>query len=551
MRPAGADPRSPARRLERSLISLCGGALALNLLFTAGLVVVLAAEALPCFWPKPLVALSLRDGTKLLGEIHDREEIPVGAGEAGGPASTRIRLKVGNLDVTGAEFRWVDESEIVERSLPPDAALLERLEWGGFTGRVIEVRRGEETLASESAEAWSLLPGRLREKRSLRDRIEALEEDVGGRIHARLEELRRERRELDRSDASPAERARREAEIEREVEVAGARFEEERARVATLREGLAAETLVVETAEGARKAIPLGLVVRAVRPNRMGLLAKLRLYLARAWEFLAESPRESNTEGGIYPAIVGTVLMVFLMSFAVMPFGVLAALYLREYARQGALVRIVRIAVHNLAGVPSIVFGLFGLGFFVYLVGGTIDRIGYAEALPQPTFGKGCLLWASLTLALLTVPVVIVAAEEGLAAVPRSLREGSLALGATKFETTWRVVLPAAAPGILTGMILAMARAAGEVAPLMIVGVAKLAPALPLDGEFPFLHPSRKIMHLGFHVYDIGFQSPNVEALKPRVFATAFLLLAVVTAMNVVAIVVRNRLRRKVAMGAV
>jgi phosphate transport system permease protein len=239
------------------------------------------------------------------------------------------------------------------------------------------------------------------------------------------------------------------------------------------------------------------------------------------------------------------------MSVAVVPLGVLAALYLREYARQGALVRLVRIAVNNLAGVPSIVFGVFGLGFFVYTIGGTIDALFHPEALPAPTFGTGGILWASLTLALLTVPVVIVATEEGLAAVPRVVREGSLALGATKLETTWRVVVPAAAPGILTGLILAMARAAGEVAPLMIVGMVKLAPALPLDANFPYLHLERKFMHLGFHIYDVGFQSPNVDATKPLVFATALLLIGVVTTMNLLAIYVRNRLRRKYASSAV
>jgi phosphate transport system permease protein len=239
------------------------------------------------------------------------------------------------------------------------------------------------------------------------------------------------------------------------------------------------------------------------------------------------------------------------MSVAVVPLGVLAAIYLREYAKQGFIVRLVRIAVNNLAGVPSIVFGVFGLGFFVYLVGGSIDRLFFADALPTPTFGTGGILWASLTLALLTVPVVIVAAEEGLAAVPRIVREGSLALGATKFETLWRVVLPAAAPGILTGMILAMARAAGEVAPLMIVGMVKLAPALPLDRSYPFVHFERKFMHLCFHIYDVGFQSPNVEATKPLVFATALLLILVVTATNLVAISLRNHLRRKYAGSAV
>jgi phosphate transport system permease protein len=269
------------------------------------------------------------------------------------------------------------------------------------------------------------------------------------------------------------------------------------------------------------------------------------VYLGRVWEFLTDDPRESNTEGGIFPAIFGTVMMVILMSLMAVPFGVLAALYLREYARQGPLVRIVRIAVNNLAGVPSIVFGVFGLGFFVYLVGGSIDRLFYPEALPTPTFGTGGILWASLTLALLTVPVVIVAAEEALAAVPRSMREASLAAGATKWQTIQRIVLPAAAPGILTGLILAMARGAGEVAPLMITGVVKLAPELPLDSFFPFFHLERKFMHLGFHIYDVGFQSPNVEAAKPMVYTTTIFLLLIVLLLNLTAIVVRNRLRRK------
>jgi len=231
--------------------------------------------------------------------------------------------------------------------------------------------------------------------------------------------------------------------------------------------------------------------------------------------------------------------------------GVLAAFYLREYAQQGAFVSAVRIAVNNLAGVPSIVFGVFGVGFFIYFVGGTIDRLFFAEALPTPTFGTGGILWASLTLALLTIPVVIVATEEGLAAIPRGTREASLALGATKLETTLRVVLPAVMPSILTGLILAMARAAGEVAPLMITGVVKLAPALPIDTTWPFLHLDRKFMHLGFHIYDVGFQSPNVDAARPMVFTTTLLLLTIVVVLNLFAVAMRNRLRRRYATVAV
>ncbi|MDD3517782.1 MAG: phosphate ABC transporter permease PstA, partial [Chromatiales bacterium] len=256
-------------------------------------------------------------------------------------------------------------------------------------------------------------------------------------------------------------------------------------------------------------------------------------------------PREANTEGGIFPAIFGTVTMVLVMSIIVTPFGVLAAIYLREYAKQGPLLRLIRISVYNLAGVPSIVYGVFGLGFFVYFVGGNIDQLLFPEALPAPTFGTPGLFWASLTLALLTLPVVIVATEEGLARIPTTIRQGSLALGATKAETLWKVVVPLATPAMMTGLILAIARAAGEVAPLMLVGVVKLAPTLPIDGNFPFIHLERKIMHLGFHIYDVGFQSPNVEAARPLVYATALTLVVIIMALNLSAIGIRNHLREK------
>jgi phosphate transport system permease protein len=279
----------------------------------------------------------------------------------------------------------------------------------------------------------------------------------------------------------------------------------------------------------------------------MGVPAKLNYYRLRLWEFLSDEPREANTEGGVYPAIFGTVLMVLLMSIMVTPFGVLAAVFLHEVAGQGRVTRVFRAAVNNLAGVPSIVYGIFGLGFFVYGLGGEMDRLFFPEALPSPTYGTPGLMWASLTLALLTLPVVVVATEEGLARIPRSIREGSLALGATRAETLWRVVLPMASPAMMTGVILAVARAAGEVAPLMLVGVVKLAPTLPLDGNFPYLHLEQKFMHLGFHIYDVGFQSPNIEAARPLVYATALLLVLIIALLNLAAVSLRNRLRERYA----
>ena len=271
--------------------------------------------------------------------------------------------------------------------------------------------------------------------------------------------------------------------------------------------------------------------------------------MSRWFEFLTAEPREANTEGGVLPAIFGTFVMTVLLAVAVAPFGIMAALYLREYAKQGRLVSLVRICVNNLAGVPSIVYGVFGLGFFAYILGGTIDQLFFPERLPNPTFGSGGLLWSSLTLAMLTVPVVIVSTEEALAAVPQSMREGSLACGASKWQTIKNIVLPKAMPGIMTGLILAMARGAGEVAPLMLVGVVKIAPSLPLDEFFPFLHLERSFMHLGFHIYDVGFQSRNSEAGKPMVFVTTLLLIALVAVMNATAIYIRNRLKRKYYVG--
>ena len=341
------------------------------------------------------------------------------------------------------------------------------------------------------------------------------------------------------------------AEIGRRIKEYEAAYKVSEKRLSELYAKLDRNEVVMVSAGGEEKTMTLGKVVMAFRPNSMNVVDKAGFYLARFWGFVTEDPREANTEGGIFPAIFGTVLMVILMSIVVMPFGVVAALYLREYARQGTLVRIVRICVNNLAGVPSIVFGVFGVGFFLYGVGGVVDAVFFRESLPNPTFGTGGILWASLTLALLTVPVVIVATEEGLAAVPRNIKEGSLALGATKFETTWKVVIPSALPAMLTGLILAIARATGEVAPLMITGVVKLAPDLPIDGRFPFLHLERKFMHLGFHIYDLGFQSPNAEAAKPMVFTTAFLLILIVVVLNMMAIVIRNRLRKKYATSAV
>ncbi len=527
-------------------IWLTGGALALSLVMVAGLVALMLANGLGFFWPSAIVRLTLNDGKKLLGQIVQRERIP----QPGAPAETRklhrIKLKVGNRDLYGADFIWVDEDAVARREFPAEAVLIERQEWGTLYGFIKEVRNGGRVVASGPPEGWTALQAELPAAIATSREVKRIEKQEIGGINYAEETIRLK---LKRLALQGRENGTAVTRLQREQETLRARYGEQEARLSQLRQS-ARLTLIVSAVGDKEKELPLGQVVRAYRPNSMGLWAKVGLYLSKVWEFIAGEPRESNTEGGVFPAIFGTVMMVMIMSLLATPLGVLAAFYLREYAKQGPFVSTVRIAVNNLAGVPSIVFGVFGVGFFIYLVGGSIDRFFYPEALPTPTFGTGGILWASLTLALLTVPVVIVATEEGLAAIPRGMREASLALGATKIETTWRVVLPSVMPSILTGLILAMARAAGEVAPLMITGVVKLAPALPVDGFRPFLHLERKFMHLGFHIYDVGFQSPNVDAARPMVYATALLLLLVVLVLNLAAIVVRNRLRKRYAAAA-
>jgi phosphate transport system permease protein len=538
----------PGKKLESGapFIWLTGAALAACLLMILGLIGVVAPRALAALWPNRLEEIELSDGKKYVVALLAREPIPPAQGAAES-AGTRVQVRLGNRDLYGLDFRWIPESEIVSRRSPPDAVLVERREYGPFQGYLRRLVTSEtEREPAEGGDLFKRLEPLLVEARERSARLRRLEKKDIGAVNYRIEQKRLEIRELRRGDPAEAPTTRKRiAAIEAEVQLLERRYDILRERAERLTEENSRARVTLADANGEEKTLPVSEIVRIFRPNVLGFAGRLKVYISRLSEFVAAEPRESNTEGGVFPAIFGTVMMVMLMSAAVMPFGVIAALYLREYARQGPLVRAVRIAVNNLAGVPSIVFGVFGLGFFVYLTGGAIDRLFYSARLPDPTFKTGGILWASLTLALLTVPVVIVATEESLAAVPRGARDGSYALGATKWQTIRRIVLPAAAPGILTGLILAMARGAGEVAPLMITGVVKLAQDLPFDANPPFLHLERKFMHLGFHIYDVGFQSPNVEAAKPMVYLTTLLLLAVIVALNLTAILIRERLRRK------
>nr|WP_177408689.1 phosphate ABC transporter permease PstA [Pseudomonas sp. M30-35] len=522
-------------------------------IMTIGLLAVIATRGLAHFWPADVIQASYQvpgEAPRVMaGELVQAEQVtrarlasaglPVDV--QGGEFMTRELFKVGNRDINGADFSWVVDEWMKDASTPEDIVAVERREWGNFYGYLVNVKESGKQVAEGDA-AWDELQKRIDRIDELHSKISKLQKKDIGRINYGLEGLRLEKRKLElNNELTPAAQA----DLDAERAQWDAEYKVLEAQLTDLHDQFNRDSVTLKTVDGTEKEMSLGTVVRAYMPNAMGTTEKLGFYFAKIWEFLSEDPREANTEGGIFPAIFGTVMMTLIMAVIVTPFGVLAAIYLREYAKQGPMTRIIRIAVNNLAGVPAIVYGVFGLGFFVYVLGGSIDSMFFPEAAPAPTFGTPGLLWASLTLAILAVPVVIVATEEGLARIPLALREGSLALGATKAETLWKVVLPMASPAMMTGLILAVARAAGEVAPLMLVGVVKLAPALPLDGNYPYLHLDQKIMHLGFHIYDVGFQSPNVEAARPLVYATALLLVLVIALLNLSAVFIRNNLREK------
>ena len=493
---------------SQAWIWLNATAVGLCLCTLTGLLLLIAVRGLGHFWPADLHLYVYLDDAgakrRVLGELLEtetvsrRQHLESGANRDLVPDNGPLRrlvIKTGNRRLDPPDFAHVFEHRIESASAPPDAVVLERVEWGNAHGEVMAVNG---VAHGNDDRLWRTFEQGLEDARRLRRTLRALQGTA-----AADDERRRLHQQLD------------------------------------------ANSFSLRLANGRQVEVPFGEVLRAWRPNRMGVAEKLGHYFETFWLFLSQPPREANAEGGVFPAILGTVTMVLLMSVLVTPLGVAAAIYLHEYARPGVFVRLIRIAVNNLAGVPSIIYGVFGLGFFVYLMGDALDQTLFRHSLPAPTFGAPGLLWASLTLALLTLPVVVVSTEEGLSRIPRSLREGSLALGATQAETLFRLVLPAASPSVLTGLILAVARAAGEVAPLMLVGVVKLAPNLPVDGEFPFLHLERKFMHLGFHIFDLGFQSPNVTATRSLVYATALLLVAVIVTLNLTAILLRNRLAWK------
>ncbi len=536
-------------------IWLNAGAIALCLVMVLGVLGLIVVQGGSHFWPADLQKIDARmaDGSRklLLAEVVRTEQVSAATLRDSGVQLTgsaevyaRLLLKLGNRDLYGRDFAWFLQQDLQNFEKPLNAIVIERREWGNFYGFPLQLLQQDQVVAEGDA-LWPALQQAIARANQLQDDINDIEKGAIGRINKALENLRLGKRSLELSGADAATLSQYEQEALQQQAELDAEYAQLQQQLEQLYSAAKRDNLKVASAEGKELTISLANIVHAHMPNQMSTLDKLGHYFVSIWNFLADDPREANTEGGIFPAIFGTITMVMLMTVIVTPFGVLAAIYLREYARQGSLLKIIRISVYNLAGVPSIVYGVFGLGFFVYTMGGSIDALFYPEKLPAPTFGTPGLFWASLTLALLTLPVVIVSTEEGLSRIPSSIRMGSLALGATKSETLWKVVVPLSTPAMMTGLILAIARAAGEVAPLMLVGVVKLAPTLPVDGSFPFVHLDQKIMHLGFHVYDVGFQSPNVEASRPLLYATALVLVILIMVLNMAAIQLRNRLREK------
>lgn len=533
-------------------IWMTAGTVSVALIAVLGLIALIAWRGLSFFWPAAIYEFHFSDQERqvLIGEIYDREQIPVSRlVDAGVDIShideefvTRYLVKVGNREFVPLDFTWILEPDIVRKETPRDLVMLERARNGNFYGYLEDVLESGQSVVTNPAEIRQVLRERMRRALSLRDEAMSLQRGPIAAINYQLEQLRLDRRRLELRGEYSDEA---EAELQRQEELLRDEYRGVEEQLFAVRAEMERDQVIMRDMRGERVTFGMNMVLDATWANDMNVLQKWLYFFKQIGKFVTEDPRESNTEGGVFPAIFGTVFMVLLMSVIVTPFGVIAAIYLHEYAGKNNITRMIRIAVINLAGVPSIVYGVFGLGFFVYMVGGTLDQIFYPESLPNPTFGTPGVLWSALTLAILTLPVVIVSTEEGLSRIPSTVREGSLALGATKAETIWRIVLPMASPAIMTGLILAVARAAGEVAPLMLVGVVKSAPALPVDGNFPFFHLDRKFMHLGFHIYDVGFQSPNVEAARPLVYATSLLLITVIVGLNLTAIGVRNRLREK------
>lgn len=529
-------------------IWLSASTVSISVVLVLSLLAMISYKGLAHFWPHPVYEFNIDspngETTRIMGELHEsRNRVVVDASDTK-TLIPQYLIKMGNRDVFGMDFKWVNSENVQGKmdTLANDVVVIERYEYGNVYGHFSSFTLNGKTI-TDPKQIRSELQTQVDRGKALHSAITSIEKFDMGSVNKQIENLRFEEKKLRiKGNFTPEDESRLKAE-RAELQKTFAAYQDKVKVLYDKKETLGEVALTISNGQILR--VPIEKIVQYWQPNNMSYIEKLGFFFSAIGNFISEDPREANTEGGIFPAMIGTIVMVLLMTVFVTPMGVVAAIYMREYAKDGVILRLVRISINNLAGVPSIVFGIFGLGFFVYIIGGSIDDLFYGYALPSPTFGTPGLLWASLTMALLTLPVVIVSTEEGLSRIPMALREGGLALGATKSETIWKIVLPMATPAIMTGLILAIARAAGEVAPLMLVGVVKLAPELPIDTVAPFIHLENKFMHLGFHIYDVGFQSPNVEAAQPLVYATSLLLVIIIVSLNLGAITIRNRLREK------
>ena len=389
-------------------IWLNAGAISIALVAVFGLLLLILFRGMSHFWPANVEAFHYQNNDNavtIIAEIIESESVPLKAlhnvensqnpeaGDEHGNVS-RYLVKTGNRDILGSDFRWLYDIDLVNKEQPENLMVLERIEWGNFYGYLKAVYENDQLIASDE-NAWPEFIQRLDRTIDIREQILQLEQGDIGAINYELERLRLKERRLQLDDKlSPAEsnkieNRRKELKLEYEVLLK---------QTQKLYQQINRDSIRATVMDGSEVTVPLEKIVKAWQPNQMSVINKLGFYVHSLWSFITDDPREANTEGGIFPAIFGTVMMVILMAILVTPLGVIAAVYLREYAKQGALIRIIRIAVNNLAGVPSIVYGVFGLGFFVYFLGGNIDALFFPEALPSPTFGTPGLMWSSLTL---------------------------------------------------------------------------------------------------------------------------------------------------------
>ena len=549
----GTNVMNSWRKSGSPMIWLTSGAVSVSLIAVIGLLILIAWRGLVYFWPSTIYQFDVVNPQgqveTVIGEVYEIDSIPAQRLRENGhniPADvTEVEsklIKTGNREFVELDFRWLLGPTITKQEALPNLAVFERNKNGNFYGFIDSVTVDGKKHTGEMAELVATLDEALARVEVLQEQADELQSSEINSINYKLEKIRLKQRRYEIDNALTPERL---TDLDAQRKTLNDEYLVHEAELFKFRNEMTRDFVTVKDMRGERVKINLSYLLSFNLPNQMSVLTKFGHWLVNIGSFVMDDPREANTEGGVFPAIFGTIFMVMLMAVIVTPFGVVAAIYLHEYAKKNVVTKFIRIAVINLAGVPSVVYGVFGLGFFVYILGGSIDELFYPESSPSPVFGSPGVMWSALTLAILTLPVVIVSTEEGLSRIPISLRQGSLALGATKAETLWKVIIPMASPAIMTGLILAVARAAGEVAPLMLVGVVKMAPTLPVDGNFPFFHLDRKFMHLGFHIYDVGFQSPNVEAARPLVFASSFLLVTVIVGLNMAAIRIRNLLREK------